>query len=793
MIENEERISQLLQKAEALKNNQEILQKEISILLSEIKSLEVSEIHRDLSYKPELTSSEVPGIQMDPVPPVPIVPFPEIPPTPDTRPTPEVRPTVKKLKLKSDLEKFIGENLINKIGIAITIIGVGIGAKYAIDHQLISPWTRIILGYLVGLGLFGFALRLRKQYENFSAVLLSGSMAILYFITFAAYTFYDLVPLFPTFGLMVLFTMFTVGAAIKYNRQVIAHIGLVGAYAVPFLLSDGSGKVLVLFTYMLLINAGILVIAFKRYWKALYYAAFILTWLIVVSWYIPGYQFSDHFGLTMIFTPLFFAVFYLIFLAYKLIGKEKYEIEDILVLLVNSGLFYGLGYATLRSDISTQELTGLFTLGNAMVHFAVAGIIWFRKPADRGLLYFIIGLGMAFVTITIPVQLDGHWVTLLWCFEAAALFWTGRTKNMSVYELVSYPLMMLAFFSIIHDWDSVYNMYNLQHPETRIIPLLNIHFLTSLFVVFSFGFIQYLYSLKQYCSPLAGQKTLLKMMDIIIPSVLLIVLYFSFIMEILNFWNQLYVDSLVTKTLDLTVPKHFRNEDFHNYKAITVFNFSLIYLLVLSLVNMRWLKNTLLGLINLVLNTITLGVFLILGLYAFGELRESYISLTLADLYYRGGWNIGIRYFSFFLVGLMLLSMFRYVREAFIRTDFKMEFDLLLHITILTIISNELINWMDLYEPGQSFKLGLSILFGVYALFLVILGIWKKKAHLRIAAIVLFGATLLKLFFYDLTSLDTISKTIVFVSLGILLLVISFLYNKYKRLIFDDHTDPHDK
>jgi uncharacterized membrane protein len=92
---------------------------------------------------------------------------------------------------------------------------------------------------------------------------------------------------------------------------------------------------------------------------------------------------------------------------------------------------------------------------------------------------------------------------------------------------------------------------------------------------------------------------------------------------------------------------------------------------------------------------------------------------------------------------------------------------------------------MDLYSPGQSYKLGLSILFGLYALFLVVLGIWKKKAHLRIAAIVLFTATLLKLFFYDLTYLDTISKTIVFVILGILLLVISFLYNKYKALIFD--------
>jgi uncharacterized membrane protein len=93
---------------------------------------------------------------------------------------------------------------------------------------------------------------------------------------------------------------------------------------------------------------------------------------------------------------------------------------------------------------------------------------------------------------------------------------------------------------------------------------------------------------------------------------------------------------------------------------------------------------------------------------------------------------------------------------------------------------------MELFRSEQSFKLGLSILFGVYALFLIAIGIWKKKLHLRIGAIVLFSATLLKLFLYDLRFLDTISKTIVFIVLGFLLLVISFLYNKYRKVIFDD-------
>jgi uncharacterized membrane protein len=785
MSEDPEKIAQLVEKAEVLMSRQNAIQQEIADLQSEIQRIKSATVLTETSPEPAAATPEKTTIETEFVPLDQVETSVTLPSAQPLEDNPAEEDTASKPKQKSDIEKFIGENLINKIGIAITIIGVGIGAKYAIDHQLISPWTRIILGYLVGLGLFGFAFRLRKQYENFSGVLLSGSMAIMYFITFAAYSFYDLIPLVLTFILMVLFTVFTVAAAITYNRQVIAHIGLVGAYAVPFLLSDGSGKVVILFSYMTVINTGILFISFKKYWKALLYSSFLLTWLIFFSWYIPGYQVSVHFQLALVFESLFFAIFYLIFLAYKLIRKEKYEIEDILLLLANSGIFYGLGYATLYSNSASEGLTGLFTLGNGAIHFAVAAMIWLQKPADKGLLYYVTGLGLVFVTIAIPVQLDGYWVTLLWSGEAAVLFWLGRTKNMVVYEILAYPLMFVVFFSVVQDWQDYY-AYDPQQPGTRVAVIFNIHFLTSLFVVLSFGVIQYLNGLKKDVSLVNWQKSFMQIMDICIPAILLIILFFAFIMEISTFWRQLYADSMVTKNQDLTLPQHFQNGNLLRYRTISVLSYSLLFLSLLSLANMKWIKNTLLGLFNLGLNAIALGVFLTLGLYALGELRESYLGQEHAEFYYRGGFNIGIRYISFVFVGLMLFSVYKYVQESFLRADFKVEFDFLLHITILTIISNELINWMDLYEPGQSYKLGLSILFGIYALLLVVLGIWKKKAHLRIAAIVLFAATLLKLFFYDLSSLDTISKTIVFVILGALLLIISFLYNKYKGLIFED-------
>lgn len=145
-----------------------------------------------------------------------------------------------KLIKKEDWERFIGGNLFNKIGIAIILIGVFIGVKYSIDHDLISPTMRIILGYLTGGALFAVGYYLKPKYEKFSAVLVSGAMAIFYFLTYVAYDFYQMFPTGVAFALMFFVTVATIWFALSYNQQIIALIGMVGGYAVPFLLSNGA-------------------------------------------------------------------------------------------------------------------------------------------------------------------------------------------------------------------------------------------------------------------------------------------------------------------------------------------------------------------------------------------------------------------------------------------------------------------------------------------------------------------------------------------------------------------------
>jgi len=80
-----------------------------------------------------------------------------------------------------DIEKFIGENLINKIGIAVLVLGISFFVKYAIDQDWINETGRVCIGLVSGGILVAFAHRLRNSYRSFSSVLVGGGLALFYF------------------------------------------------------------------------------------------------------------------------------------------------------------------------------------------------------------------------------------------------------------------------------------------------------------------------------------------------------------------------------------------------------------------------------------------------------------------------------------------------------------------------------------------------------------------------------------------------------------------------------------
>jgi len=116
---------------------------------------------------------------------------------------------------------------------------------------------------------------------------------------------------------------------------------------------------------------------------------------------------------------------------------------------------------------------------------------------------------------------------------------------------------------------------------------------------------------------------------------------------------------------------------------------------------------------------------------------------------------------------------------------------------VLWFFSVETITYFDLKASGSGMtaltaqelknakQLTLSAIWMVYAMVLITAGILRRFQPLRLLAIALFGVTILKVFLYDLNFLKPIYRIPSFIGLGLILLVASFLYQRFRRQITD--------
>lgn len=685
------------------------------------------------------------------------------------------KPLSKSARNSSTMEEFLGKNLASKVGILITIVGIFIGAKYAIDHNLVSPAVRIIIGYLFGLALTGLGVKLKAKYKAYSAVLTGGGLSVLYFITYIAYSFYGMMPQWLAFGGMLIVTAASVYAALKYDMVIIAHLGQVGAYAIPFLLSDQSGRYVVFFSYMALINAGILILSLRKYWKSLFYSSFVITWFIVVFWSVSGDNETSRIGISLTFASIFFLIFYAALLAYKLARKENLATGDTLLVLLNALVFYGVGVSLLAyHDVPNGP--GIFTLANALFHFAVSLVVKKIHRTDRLLYNLLQCLAISFATLVIPIQWKGHTITLLWAVEAAVLFYLGRKNKVSLFEILGGAVAILSFLGLLANWSSILMELITRDVKT---PFANGVFVTGVCVVAAYGIITWIDRKKQWRQDtrISGFSSVLY--PWIIPVLLIVAGYFVFRLEIYRYFIS--VKGSGGKD-GVQLSAHLLSE-LRDLSTLYGIGFSILFVIVVMGVNRWWVRNKWLRIACFSGCTVLMVVLLFQGLPLMNNRSAAYFEKGSGALHF-GPVNLFIRYLLMGALAILLNVASREVKEKVTEPVLQKAWWLMLYTVILGCLSFEYLHWTQLNGSGNQYKLGLSVVWGVFALGLIVYGIWKKQRYVRLAAMVLLIVTLLKLFIYDLAGAGTIIKTVSFISLGVILLLISYLYNRYKEVLF---------
>jgi hypothetical protein len=209
-----------------------------------------------------------------------------------------------------DWEAFVGVKLFSAIaGIALVLAAIFF-LRYSIEQGWLGPQIRVAIGVIVATALLvACELKAARKYEVTANALDAAAIAILFATFYAARALWDLIPASVTFGLLILVTVLAVLLSIRHDSRFIAVLGLLGGFATPALLSTGENRPIPLFTYLLLLNAGLAWVAFKKGWPLLTILTLVLTaiyqWGWVVSFLDSG-QLSLAMGIFLVFSVMSF-------------------------------------------------------------------------------------------------------------------------------------------------------------------------------------------------------------------------------------------------------------------------------------------------------------------------------------------------------------------------------------------------------------------------------------------------------------------------------------------------------
>ncbi len=186
-----------------------------------------------------------------------------------------------------DWEKFMGARLFAWLGGLALFLGVAYFVKYSFDRDLIPPAARVAIGLATGGALLAGGLRLgQRQYAVTSQTLCATGVVVLYAALFAGHAVYHLgwLPQSVTFGCMAVVTIGAFVLAVRLEARVIAILGLLGGFLTPILLSTGSDQPGALFTYIALLDAGLIAVALHRRWDFLTVLGAVGTALMELGW-----------------------------------------------------------------------------------------------------------------------------------------------------------------------------------------------------------------------------------------------------------------------------------------------------------------------------------------------------------------------------------------------------------------------------------------------------------------------------------------------------------------------------
>ena len=396
---------------------------------------------------------------------------------------------------------FFGGNLVVRVGVLVLLVGVVLLLRLLSDYIEIPITAKLISIGIIGLGLAALGLKLAKNRFAYGITLQGAGLAIAYLTTFFAYNAYQVLASVPSFIGLGILSAITIGLAVRQNALPLALLALSGGFFAPILTSSDIGNLVTLFSYYLLLNVTIAIMAHYRTWKMLNLLGVMITFGLAYYWgateNLSAVIEAQRWSLVLlvalhVLLYLFVVIRYAQqIIAYNTLNEADFAHTDIAdtvdtfnsannvnyldkvhlgnnsyVFPIDTGLLFSV--PILAFGLFSALLDGIpnaLTITSAVLAAIYLGIGWvFVQRSQRYALITegMLALGFGFLALVIPLAFDAEWIAFGWSVQGLALVWFGRRSLRAwsvlfglLLQLLSIAMLMINVVFTIKDYPTL--------------------------------------------------------------------------------------------------------------------------------------------------------------------------------------------------------------------------------------------------------------------------------------------------------------------------------------------------
>ena len=365
---------------------------------------------------------------------------------------------------------IFGGNTIVKAGVLILFLGLAFLLRYTAERMTVPLEVRYAGVALVGLVLAAIGWRLRDRRDaaggtGYGLILQGAGIGMFYLTTLGAQRLHPLLTPALAFAFMALVAAFGALLAVLQDAPWLAFVSIAEGFAAPALVSTGSAVYVPLMSYLAILDAGILAMAWFKAWRPLNLVGAVATFALAGAWAQAHYAATDYAGVQA-FLAFFFLLFTLTGVLFARRALAAGDASDGRPLAqraaealrqvgrVDSTLTFGVPLAAFSLQ---YLLVRDFAWGPAwaaaafaLFHIALGGVL-VRGASPR---YALLGeahviVGTIFATLAIPLALQGAWTGATWAVEAAGMYWLGARQRRTYARAFALLVMLGATLRLV--------------------------------------------------------------------------------------------------------------------------------------------------------------------------------------------------------------------------------------------------------------------------------------------------------------------------------------------------------